>query len=214
MAASEPQIPWKETIAITPEESENLAIIERYFAVIHSGGDPFPRLAPRVALRRLAPADLEDFQAYRSDPEVARYQSWSSMSVAEATAFLTERETAPFGRPGWFQIGIAERSTGRLVGDIGICLHRNASEPAEIGFTLATLWQRQGLASEAVRETLAMLFENTEVAQVIAITDTRNLASIRLLERVGFLLSRTIPASFRGEPCTEHVFVLGRSVKT
>jgi aminoglycoside 6'-N-acetyltransferase len=172
--------------------------------------DPFPRLAPRVVLRRLAPADLAEFQAYRSDPEVSRYQSWSSMSADEATAFLAERGAAPFGRPGWFQIGIAERATGRLVGDIGICLHRHESEPAEIGFTLATPWQRQGLASEAVRETLALLFEHTAVAQVIVITDTRNLPAIRLLERVGFDLSRTIPAVFRGERCTEHVYVLER----
>jgi len=172
--------------------------------------DPFPRMAPRVLLRRLAPADLEDFQAYRSDPEVARYQGWSSMSAAEASAFLAERGAAPFGRPGWFQIGIAERATGRLVGDIGICLHRNEPEPAEIGFTLATPWQGKGLASEAVRETLALLFEHTAVVQVMAITDTRNLPAIRLLERVGFDLSRTIPAVFRGERCTEHVFVIER----
>ncbi|HEV7667584.1 MAG TPA: GNAT family N-acetyltransferase [Thermoanaerobaculia bacterium] len=172
--------------------------------------DPFPRLAPRVALRRLSPADLEDFQAYRADPEVALYQSWRSMSAEEASAFLAERGAAPFGRSGWFQIGIADRSTGRLVGDIGICLHRDESEPAEIGFTLASQWQRRGFASEAVRETLGLLFERTGVGQVIAITDTRNLPSIRLLERVGFHLSRTIPAFFRSEPCTEHVFVIGR----
>jgi RimJ/RimL family protein N-acetyltransferase len=172
--------------------------------------DPFPRPATRVVLRRLAPADLEDFQAYRSDPEVALYQNWSPMSVAEASAFLAERGAAPFGRPGWFQIGIGERSTGRLVGDVGICLHRNETEPAEIGFTLAAPWQGQGLASEAVRETLALLFEHTQVTRVIAITDTRNLPSIRLLERVGFQLSRTVPAVFRGEPCTEHVFVVQR----
>ncbi|HXU32409.1 MAG TPA: GNAT family N-acetyltransferase [Thermoanaerobaculia bacterium] len=172
--------------------------------------DPFPRLAPRVVLRRLAPADLAPFQAYRADPEVARFQSWSSMSAEEALAFLAERGAAPFGRPGWFQIGIAERATGRLVGDIGICLHRDESEPAEIGFTLATPWQRQGIGSEAVRETLALLFEHTAVSQVMAITDTRNLPSIRLLERVGFSLSRTIPAFFRGEACNEHVFVIRR----
>ena len=172
--------------------------------------DPFPRLAPRVVLRRLTPADLEDFHAYRSDPEVARYQSWSSMSAAEAAAFLAERGAAPFGRPGWFQIGIAERATGRLVGDIGICLHRNEAEPAEIGFTLATSWQGKGLASEAVREALALLFEHTEVTEVLAITDTRNLASIRLLERVGFQWRETVPAVFHGEPCTEHVYWIRR----
>lgn len=172
--------------------------------------DPFPRLAPRVVLRRLTPGDLEDFQAYRSDPEVARYQSWSSMSAVEAAAFLFERGAAPFGRPGWFQIGIAERATGRLVGDIGICLHRSEAEPAEIGFTLATQSQGQGLASEAVGEALVLLFEHTAVTEVLAITDTRNLASIRLLERVGFQLRRTVPAVFRGEECTEHVYSMRR----
>lgn len=172
--------------------------------------DPFPRPATRVVLRRLSPGDLEDFQAYRSDPEVARYQSWSRMSADEASAFLAERGAAPFGRPGWFQIGIAERSTGRLVGDIGICLQQNSAEPAEIGFTLAAQSQGQGLASEAVREALALLFENTEVAEVLAITDTRNQASMGLLERIGFRRRQTVPAVFRGEPCTEHVYWMRR----
>ena len=172
--------------------------------------DPFPRLAQRIVLRRLSPGDLEDFQAYRSDPEVARYQSWSRMSNDEASAFLAEQEAAPFGQPGWFQIAIAERSTGCLIGDIGICLPRKASEAAEIGFTLATSWQGKGFASEAVREALALLFEHTDVAEVLAITDTRNLASIRLLERVGFALNQTVPAVFRGEPCTEHVYLMRR----
>lgn len=172
--------------------------------------DPFPRLAPRILLRRLTPADLEDFQAYRSDPEVARYQSWSRMAADEALAFLAGQGAAQFGRPGWFQIGIAERSTGCLVGDIGICFQHDDSEPAEIGFTLATPWQGKGLASEAVREALALLFENTEVAEVLAITDTRNLASIHLLERVGFRRRQTVPAVFLGEPCTEHVYLIRR----
>ncbi len=172
--------------------------------------DPFPRLAQRIVLRRFTPGDLEVFKAYRADPEVARYQSWSQMLAEEASAFLAEQEAAPFGRPGWFQIAIAERSTGCLIGDIGICLPRKASAAAEIGFTLAAAWQGQGLASEAVRETLALLFEQTDVAEVLAITDTRNLASIRLLERVGFDLSQTVPSIFRGEPCTEHVYWIRR----
>lgn len=173
--------------------------------------DPLPRVASRVVLRRLTCADLEVFQAYRSDPEVGRYQDWSPMSSTEATVFLSQMSAAPFGRPEeWLQVGIAERSTGELVGDIGICLHAGEGEPAEIGFSLATPWQGRGLAAEAVRETLALLFEHTRVAQVIAITDTRNRASIRLLERVGFERRETVTATFRGEPCTEHLFVITR----
>ena len=133
------------------------------------------------------------------------------MSTSEATAFLSDMSTAAFGQDGaWFQIGIAERSTDRLIGDLGVCLRRGEDRYAEIGFTLAADSQGQGLASEAVREALALLFEQTDIARVIAITDTRNDASIRLLQRVGMTLTETVSAVFRGEPCEEHVFVLRR----
>ena len=36
----------------------------------------------RLILRRLTPADAEAVLQYRSDPEVARYQSWELDSVA------------------------------------------------------------------------------------------------------------------------------------
>jgi RimJ/RimL family protein N-acetyltransferase len=32
----------------------------------------------RLVLRRFGPEDLDAFVAYRSDPEVARYQSWEA----------------------------------------------------------------------------------------------------------------------------------------
>lgn len=173
--------------------------------------DPLPRQGPRISLRRLRVADLELFQAYRADPNVGRFQGWSPMSTSEATAFLSDMSTAAFGKDGaWFQIGIAERSTDRLIGDLGVCLRRAEDRYAEIGFTLAAESQGQGLASEAVREALVLLFEQTDVARVIAITDTRNDASIRLLQRVGMTLTETVSAVFRGEPCEEHVFVLSR----
>ncbi len=133
------------------------------------------------------------------------------MSPSEAVAFLSEMSTAAFGQDGeWFQMGIAERSTDRLIGDIGVCLRRVEDRHAEIGFTLAAEQQGKGFASEAVREALALLFEQTDIARVIAITDTRNHASARLLQRVGMTLTETVSAVFHGEPCEEHVFVMSR----
>jgi RimJ/RimL family protein N-acetyltransferase len=37
-----------------------------------------------VTLRRFHPGDLTEFVAYRSDPEVARYQSWDAPYPREA----------------------------------------------------------------------------------------------------------------------------------
>jgi len=88
---------------------------------MHSSSEsPLPRRFPGGLLRRLRPSDLSSFQAYRSIPELGRYQGWSPMSGAEAMAFLAEMKDAPLFTPGqWVQLGIAEAATNRLIGDIG-----------------------------------------------------------------------------------------------
>lgn len=170
--------------------------------------DPLPWSSPRLTLRRLRTGDLPAFQAYRHDPEVWRYQGWDPVPDAEALAFLTEMEQAPFGVPGeWLQIAIAAADGDGLLGDIGI-FTMAAGREAEFGITLARAAQGRGLAEEASRTLIAGLREHTGVGRLIAITDVRNLASARLLRRLGMSLEAEASAEFRGEPCREWHFAL------
>ena len=169
-----------------------------------------PRPLPGGCLRRLRQADLGAFQAYRSIPELGRYQGWSPMSDAEALAFLSEMESSPFFQPGqWVQLGIADASCDVLLGDIGVHLSADG-RTGEIGFTLAPAAQGRGLATAAVRESLELLFTATGVERVLGITDARNQPSVRLLERLGFVWCETREVIFRGEECRELVYVLAR----
>jgi RimJ/RimL family protein N-acetyltransferase len=171
------------------------------------GADPLPFTAARVTVRRLRPDDLEPFQAYRHDPEVGRYQGWEPTPDAEARAFLEAMEREPFGRPGeWLQVAIADSTDDRLLGDIG--LYTMSAGEAEFGITLARDAQGRGLAEEASRTLIAGLREHTGVGRLIAITDVRNLASARLLRRLGMSLEAEASAEFRGEPCREWHFAL------
>ncbi len=171
--------------------------------------DPLPWNGTRVALRRLAPADLARFQAYRHDVEVARYQGWRPQSDAEARAFIAEMSQAEFGLPGeWLQIAIADIAADGLQGDIGIFVMRSGRE-AEFGITLARDAQGRGLAEEAARTMAAGLRAHTGVRRLIGITDTRNTASARLLERLGMTLEAEVAADFRGEPCHERHYAMG-----
>lgn len=173
--------------------------------------DPLPRFAGGAVLRRLSPADLAAFQAYRHDPVLGQYQGWSATSDAEASAFLIEMSLAPLFQPGeWCQIGIADAQTLDLIGDIGLFLADDGRQ-VEIGFTLAPQAQGRGLGTAAVREAINLVFERTEVERVIGITDARNSRSIRLLERVGMHWIETNNALFRGEPCVEHTYAILRS---
>ena len=169
-----------------------------------------PRPLPGARLRRLRRGDLGAFQAYRSIPELGRYQGWSPMSDADALAFLADMESSPFFQPGqWVQLGIADAGSDVLLGDIGVHLSADG-RAGEIGFTLAPSAQGRGLATAAVRESLHMLFAATEVEHVLGITDARNQPSIRLLERLGFAWRDTRDVIFRGEQCRELVYVLAR----
>ena len=172
--------------------------------------DPLPRIANGVVLWRLVPSDLAAFQAYRHDTLLGQYQGWSATSDSEATAFLAEMSTAKLLEPGtWSQIGIAESNGQAIIGDIGLFLASDGRH-AEIGFTLRRESQGRGIASIAVREAINLVFEHTKVEQVLGITDSRNLPSVRLLERIGMRQTKSQSAVFRGETCLEHVYAVSR----
>ena len=133
------------------------------------------------------------------------------MSETEALSFLAEMSEARLFTPGdWVQLGIAEREADQLIGDIGIFVSADGLT-GEIGFTLAPAAQGRGIATAAVRQALQLLFGTTRVKQVLGITDSRNVRSIRLLERVGFRRHESRATVFRGEPCVEEVYALPRN---
>lgn len=138
-------------------------------------------------LRRFRAADAETLAAYRSDPDVARYQSWTvPFPLERARELVAQFEAAVPESPGWFQWAI-ERTADRVhIGDVGVLLHENKMQ-AEIGFTLAPAYQKRGYAAEAVRGLLDHLFRVRGLHKVSAEADARNIASARLLERVGFV---------------------------
>ena len=170
-----------------------------------------PREFSGGRLRRLRPADLVAFQAYRSIPELGRYQGWSPTSEAEALEFLAEMNQAPLFTPGqWVQLGIAEPESDELIGDVGLYLSSDGNT-GEVGFTLHPSAQGHGVAGRAVRESLQLLFSATKVSCVLGISDERNLPSIRLLERLGFQYLQNRRVVFRGDSCSEKVYALSRN---
>ncbi len=63
----------------------------------------------------------------------------------------------------------------------------------------------------AVCEAISLVFAATDVDRILGVTDARNHASIRLLERVGMHKTETTSAVFRGEQCIEHVYAVLRN---
>ena len=145
-----------------------------------------PLATSRLILRRFQGSDLEAFLAYRNDPDVARYQSWTSYSREEAEAFLARQRALEPGTPGeWSQIALERRDAPGLIGDCALKVLAEDPRQAEIGFTLARAWQGHGYGAEAVTALLGHLFGTLGLHRVFAVTDAENAAAAALLERVG-----------------------------
>jgi RimJ/RimL family protein N-acetyltransferase len=166
----------------------------------------------RLSLRPFQVDDLEAFVAYRSDPEVARYQSWDrTYSMADARSFLSSQGELAFGQPGeWMQLAIVDRETGTLYGDCAVRVATDQPATAEIGVTLAQASQGKGVATEALTAVLTELFEQRGMHRVFAEADDLNVSVQSLLERLGFRCeARLVEADwFKGEWSTLRLYAM------
>jgi RimJ/RimL family protein N-acetyltransferase len=169
-------------------------------------------LTERLMLRPFQAADLAAFAAYRSHPDIARYQSWDSpYSMADTESFLDSQRGLTFGQPGaWLQLAMVDRETAALHGDCAVRVLVDQPATAELGVTLAPASQAKGLATEALTAVVKELFEEHDMHRVFAETDDRNVAVHRLFERLGFRReARLIEADwFKGEWSTLRVYAL------
>jgi RimJ/RimL family protein N-acetyltransferase len=167
-------------------------------------------LTERLELRLLQAEDVPAFAAYRSDAEVARYQSWdTTYSAADGERLVAAQEGVEFGAPGpWLQVAAVDRATGALCGDCAVRVATDQPRTAEVGVTFAPASQGRGLAAEALGAVVTRLFEAHDMHRVYAETDDRNVPVHRLLERLGFRCeARLVEADwFKGEWTTLRVY--------
>lgn len=91
----------------------------------------------------------------------------------------------------WYAIWMIELKDGTHIGELcfkGI----DAYGSAEIGYGIADDYQGQGFATEAVNAAAAWAFRQNAVNSVTAEVDKDNIASIRVLEKSGFVLTEKI----------------------
>lgn len=166
----------------------------------------------RLRLDRFTEFDIPAFVAYRSDAKTARYQGWDApYPFADAQA-LVASQTALDGPLAGRWLQIAARRDGALIGDVAIGMSDDGTK-ANIGYTLIPEQRGHGLATEAVCGVVRRLFELTQVEQIRASLDARNVASARVVVRAGFAFESRAEQSVwsKGEWCDEDIYRLDRA---
>ncbi len=168
----------------------------------------------RLIMRAFQDKDILDFAAYRSDPDVAQYQGWDApYSVEKAAEFIADNKVICPGTPGeWHQIALELKDGGNLIGDCVFHILAEDAQQAEIGFTLSRKYQGQGYATEAVTRLVDYLFGELQLHRIRAICDVENLASIKLLERIGMRREAHFVENtwFKGKWGSEYLYAILR----
>jgi RimJ/RimL family protein N-acetyltransferase len=142
----------------------------------------------RLLLRNFTASDLEAFLAYRNDPEVAKFQSWSLPYTHEkGEAFIREMQDMHAPKQGdWLQLALELKETGALIGDVAFGVKKEDIRQCSVGFTIASAHWKCGYATEAMTALLDYLFEDVDMHRVVADCDTDNIGSWKTLEKLGF----------------------------
>jgi ribosomal-protein-alanine N-acetyltransferase len=138
---------------------------------------------PRLSLRPPTLADAPAiFGTYAQDPLVTRYLIWRPhASISETQAFLRRCEAA-WHRGSAFPWVITRRRDNRLMGMIEPQVD---GHKVELGYVLARAFWGQGHMTEAVEAVVTWVLDQEGIYRVWAATDLENLASSRVLEKVG-----------------------------
>ena len=154
---------------------------------------PTPTLhTDRLRLRPFAEADPGSLFALHSNAHVLRY--WDSppwSDPARAERFIEAcRQMAEEGTGA--RLAMDRVSDGAFIGWCSLSRWNPDYRSASMGYCLGEAAWGQGYATEAAHAVLRWAFDALPLNRVQAETDTRNLASARVLEKLGFVLEGTL----------------------
>jgi RimJ/RimL family protein N-acetyltransferase len=129
-------------------------------------------------------------------------------ALASRYKFLESRRS-PDGNEQWLNWAVRSKEEGRCLGVVQITVGRDLR--AQLAYEIGAPYWRRGFATEACGSVIRALFE-AGIAELWAELDTRNVASIRLLERLGFARGalRRNADHFKGSDSDEWTYALPR----
>lgn len=150
--------------------------------------NPFPVLiTERLVLRALTPGDAPALFVMRSDPQVmehiARPVAMELKDVEDLIAQIALNVATGEGIT-W---AITLKGDDTLIGTIGYYRLKKEHHRGEIGYMLSRAHRGRGIMAESLAAAVECGFQRFHFHTIEAVTDPRNTASNRALERQGFV---------------------------
>lgn len=147
----------------------------------------WPLETERLVLRPFERSDLAALYAIHGDPANARYL-YNETRTREQVDELLERKIAGASvraEGDWLSAAAVLRDTGDVVCDLSLHWASETHKQGEIGFIAHLAHQGRGYTTEAAPPLLAFAFETLGLHRVVGRLEPRNVASARVLEKLG-----------------------------
>jgi RimJ/RimL family protein N-acetyltransferase len=138
-----------------------------------------PRETPRLLLRAIAIEDWRAIHRYMSDPLVTAWLPEGLLNEEQSRAFAIKNAGDKLEA-----LAVLTRDSDELIGHM-VFHPWGAGHTYEVGWVIGRKHQRHGYATEAAGSLLAYAFESLHCHRVIATCQPQNVASFRVMERLG-----------------------------
>ncbi len=112
-------------------------------------------------------------------------------TVEEAEEYIRQKMTPQLERLGYSNYTITRKSDGAKVGSCGL-YDREGLPGVDIGFALLPQYERQGYGFEAASRVMQAGLEDFDLKIIQGITNKENIASQKLLEKIGLTFHKCI----------------------
>lgn len=136
----------------------------------------------RLRLRHFTLDDLDDLFRLYSDAEIMRYLSSPRTKEQTQTSLCKHIKQWQEYNFGMWAVNYKERD--KMIGRCGLSFLENTPE-VELGYVFDKSFWNMGLATEASLATLKYGFETVRLHRIVAIAKPENIASIRVIQKVG-----------------------------
>ena len=140
----------------------------------------------RLLLRQWRDEDRAPFAELNADPAVMEHFP-STLSRAESDAFV-DRMRDRLEENGWGLWALERLDTGEFIGFTGLVFFADVlpfAPATEVGWRLRREQWGHGFATEAGRAALEYAFDVLDLDEVVSMTAATNLASQRVMQRLG-----------------------------
>lgn len=155
--------------------------------------NPFPELrTTQFKLRQLNRGDAEKIFKIRSNKDVAKYLNRPLATTLNDALGFIEKINEGINRNELIYWGISLKDSSEIIGTITLWQISEDGFKAEIGFELLPKFQGAGVMKEVVEEVIRFAFDEMQLSVVEGEVDSNNIKSIKLMERFGFVIERSL----------------------